>query len=94
MDFYPSTTEDILRKALEYVRSLDVDVSSTEMDIIMNARKSLLFHNESTWVKRESGLFDVTMGSHDGAEVCELVGIYQVIHIAMQEHNSPIDNPE
>ena len=26
--------------------------------------------------KGENALFDVTMGSHDGAEVCELVEIY------------------
>ena len=26
--------------------------------------------------KGENALFDVTMGSHDGAEICELVGIY------------------
>ena len=26
--------------------------------------------------KNNDELFDVTMGSHDGAEVCELVGLY------------------
>ena len=29
------------------------------------------------WVKKQGpGLFDVAMGSYDGAEVCELVGIF------------------
>ena len=31
-----------------------------------------------TWVKKSdsNSLFDVTMGSYDGAEICELVGLY------------------
>ena len=45
--------------------------------IIKHARKSLLFSKSDTWVKKDGdGLFDVTMGSFDGAEVCELVGLY------------------
>ena len=28
-----------------------------------------------TWMKKD-GSFDVTMGAYDGAEVCELVGIF------------------
>ena len=43
---------------------------------IFHARKSLLFDKTSTWVKRDNPDFDVTMGSYDGAEVCELVGLY------------------
>ena len=41
----------------------------------MNASKSILFSNNEMWVKK-SGLFDVTMGSYHGAEICELVGLY------------------
>ena len=29
-----------------------------------------------TWIKSNGSLFDVTMGSFDGAEVCELVGLF------------------
>ena len=28
------------------------------------------------WVKKDNSDFDVTMGSFDGAVVCELVGLY------------------
>ena len=43
-------------------------------DIINHARKSLLFHDGNACVKKEGNLlFDVTMGSYDGAEVCELI---------------------
>ena len=44
--------------------------------IIKHARKSLLFHNEQPCVKNTGDLFDVIMGAYDGAEVCELVGIF------------------
>ena len=41
-----------------------------------HARKSLLFNKQQTWIKKESGLFDVAMGAYDGAEVYELVGSF------------------
>ena len=34
-------------------------------------------NKDETWIKKgENPSFDVTMGSFDGAEVCELVGLY------------------
>ena len=47
------------------------------MEIIFHARKSLLFDKNIPWIKKNNdSRFDVTMGSNDGAEVCELVGLY------------------
>ena len=43
----------------------------------MHSRKSVLFNNTSAWIKREGDPdFDVTMGSFDGVDICELVGVY------------------
>ena len=28
------------------------------------------------WIKKNNSEFDVTMGSYDGAEICELVGLF------------------
>ena len=43
----------------------------------MHCLKSLLFDNESAWTKKNhSGMFGVTMGSFDGTEVCELIGLF------------------
>ena len=43
----------------------------------MHARKSLLFDKGTPWKKKDSNeLFDFTMDSYDGAEICELVGLY------------------
>ena len=45
--------------------------------MISEVRKSLLFDNSAVWTKKDwNPLFDVTMGSFDGTEACELVGLY------------------
>ena len=52
-------------------------ISNDDRQTIVNAKHSLLFNNGQTWEKKTSNtLFDVTMGSYDGAETCELVGCY------------------
>ena len=43
-------------------------LSDDDKAIIHHARKSLLFNDQQTWIKRDSGLFDVTMGTYNGAE--------------------------
>ena len=47
-----------------------------------NAKKSLLFNNQQTWIKRNSGLFDVTMRVYDETEVYELVGYYLIYELS------------
>ena len=43
----------------------------------MHASKSFFYRDGEPWIKKSSNsLFDVTMGSYDGAEVCEIVGLY------------------
>ena len=52
-------------------------ITNSDIRIIKHSRKSLLFHDGLPWVKRDSpNAFDVTMGSCDGAEICELVGLF------------------
>ena len=37
----------------------------------------MLFNNHDVWIKKgENPLYDVTMDSYDGGEICELVGLY------------------
>ena len=74
-DFYPSITETLLEKAIHFARTR-TPISSENIEIIHHARKSLLFSENGTWIKKNSGLFDVTMGAFDGAEICELVGTF------------------
>ena len=60
------------------------------MIIINHSRKSLIFHENEPWVKKEGNEdFDVTMGSNDGAEISELVGLRMLSNLVhLFEDNS------
>ena len=75
--FYPFITEETLCKAIEWAKS-KVEITHCKEEIIMYSRRSLLFNGGFNWVKQDGTDFDVTMGSYDGAEVCELVGLYML----------------
>ena len=79
-DFYPSITESLLTNALTYAKQ-HLRMKKIDYDTIMHARKSLLYSGNEPWIKKNGGIFDVTMGAFDGAEVCELVGIYLLSQI-------------
>ena len=75
-EFYPSITETLLINALNWA-SQYTKISQDKIDIILHARKSFLFDNENPWIKRNRTVqFDVPMGSLDGAEICEICGLY------------------
>ena len=76
-DFYPSISETLLKEALEFAKK-HTAVPKKDIDVVMQARKSLLYNQNHVWIKKKGGLFDVTMGAFDGAEVCELVGTYML----------------
>ena len=82
VDFYPSISEKLLDQALSWASNLTT-ISDNDILIIKHARKSLLFNTGKPWTKKDSeGLFDITMGSHDGAEICELVGLFILNHLS------------
>ena len=75
-EFYPSISKVLFMKTINHAQSC-VTIRKEEVKTIMHSRKSLLFNNTSVWLKREGDPdFDVTMGSFDGAEICELVPVY------------------
>ena len=76
-DFYPSIKEDLLIEALEFAKQ-HVTIKSKDRETIVLARKSLLYNEGKPLIKKQSNNFDVTMGSYDGAEVCELIGIFML----------------
>ena len=71
-DFYSTNTKDLLTKSLKFAKE-KLKISDDDLKIIYQMRKSLLF-NEGGPLMKKDGLFDVTMGVYDDAEVCELVG--------------------
>ena len=76
VDFYPSITEELLRKSISFAKAHG-HMTDEQVHAIMHARQSLLFKGKEQWMKKNGeGLFDVTMGSFDGAEACEIVGLY------------------
>ena len=75
VEFYPSISQKLLTDALNFAK-IHTDIDENTHDVIMHSRKSLLFRKEEVWVKKDNSSFDVTMGSYDGAEVCELVGLF------------------
>ena len=82
VDFYPSITMELANAAIDFASTV-VNISSETKSILHNARQSILFHNNSVW-KKTTGLFDVTMGSLDGCELCELVGLH-ILHQVRQK---------
>ena len=75
-EFYPSISEKTLDEAISFA-SNHVNVTDEEVRIIKHCRKSLHFKNDEPWKnKTTDSMFDVTLGSYDGAEVCELTGSY------------------
>ena len=52
VDFYPSITSEHLAKAITFARQY-VPISATDEEIILHSRKTFLFTNEKTWIKRK-----------------------------------------
>ena len=75
VEFYPSILKDLLTNVINFASTI-TSIDEKVIDTIVLSRKSLLFTNNEIWVKKDNPKFEVTMGSFDGAEVCELVGLY------------------
>ena len=54
------------------------NVTKKDRNIIFHARNSILINNSEPCSKKSSNLFDAPMGCFDGAEICELVGLYML----------------
>ena len=84
-DFYPAIAQDLLNKALNFASEY-ISISKFDIDVTNHARKSLMFDGSNNWIKKQGGLFDVSMGAYDGAEVCELVGTY-MLNVLSKKYN-------
>ena len=73
--FYLSITKKILENAINFARNYTYINDNVE-SIMMHSRKSLLFCLNNIWIKQQNPKFDVAIGAYDGAEICELVGLY------------------
>ena len=65
---------ELLYKSIQFAKEI-TPISEEYLDIIIQSGKTLLFHNQGPWIKREGDEdIDVPMGCCDGAGVCGLVG--------------------
>ena len=62
VDFYPSISRPLLDKDIEFARKY-TSLDEIDLEIIMHARKTLLFDKESTWIKKseDGSPFDVAI---------------------------------
>ena len=75
-EFYPSRTENILHQTLKFAKQ-HTNIDKSDLPIINYCCMLLLFFDTKAWKKKSKGsCVDVTMGSFDEPEICELVGLY------------------
>ena len=48
------------------------------------------FKQKSTWTKKDESLFNVTMVSFNGAEICELVRLYILHQVGLYRDDGPV----
>ena len=87
-DFYPTIKEDLLIEALEFAKQ-HVTIKSKDRETIFHARKPL-WYKGAPWIKKQSNIFDVTIQSYDGTELCELIGVFMLSLIGNKYNPSNI----
>ena len=73
--FYPSISQELLNNALNWATTYTT-ITEEEREIILHSKRSVLYFKGTPWVKQEDPDFDIGMGAFDGAECCDLVGLY------------------
>ena len=75
-DYYGSISEDLFTEAINWARGI-TNISDDEMEVIFKAKTSLLYDGKSLWKRRGAkSNFDIAMGSWDGAESTDVVGLF------------------
>ena len=54
-DFYPSIKETLLNEAMQFVKE-HVPITRKDAEVILHARKSVLYNNGESWVKKVGGI--------------------------------------
>ena len=53
-------------------------------------QENLLYNNSEPWMKKDSRLFNVTMGAYDGVEVWKLVGTFLLHKLSLKYNKNDI----
>ena len=73
--FYPNISLELLTNALNWATTFTT-ITEDEREIIMHSKRSILYFKGTPWVKQDDPDFDIGMGAFDGAECCDLVGLF------------------
>ena len=73
--YYPSITAELLDKAHNWASEL-VPITKDDRELYHQVKNSILFDRGTPWVKKGETSFDITMGSYDGAESTDIVGLF------------------
>ena len=72
---YPLISKELLADAITFTKQ-NIAIDKDDLTVIQHVRKPLLYNLETLWQQKKKNLFDVNIGAYDGAEVCELVGLF------------------
>ena len=67
-NFYASITPGLLENAITFAAS-HTNISDDHRHTILQAANSFLCSENSTWIKKNGGTFDITMGSSWGRDL-------------------------
>ena len=81
VNFYASINPDLLENSITFAARYTT-ITQEMKETIRQAANSFLFSDNSAWIKKNGGKFDITMGGFHGAEVCDLVGLYLLSQLA------------
>ena len=73
--FYPSISKEMFNKTIDWAKNHH-NFTDLELRTIYNVKESFLFLDNQPWRKKTTDNFDIAMGSYDGAECAELVGLF------------------
>ena len=52
------------------------NITNEEENILLKSKMSLLYFMNEAWTKKSNSTFDITMDSFDGAESCDICGLF------------------
>ena len=75
VSFYPDITLRLQKRAIGWARQY-ITITDDDKKLFTHCRGTFAFYEGRPCAKKVNPDFDVPMGSLDGAEICELTGLY------------------
>ena len=90
-EFYPSIKEQLLKEALDFANSyVNIPENNKKISTMQESHRYLTCSKTGLRRRVESGLFDLTVGAYEGAEVSELVGSFLLYALSLKYNKASI----